>query len=64
MLTDEKAKMKFVDDDTDVQYAKVRTMMMIISGISLLLAAVIAYWISITISKGLGARQHRRPRSG
>ncbi|MBB3457856.1 methyl-accepting chemotaxis protein [Rhizobium sp. BK313] len=53
MLTAEKAKMKFVDDDTDVQYAKVRTMMTIVSGVSLLLAAVIAYWISNTISKGL-----------
>jgi methyl-accepting chemotaxis protein len=53
MLTAEKAKMKFVDDDTDVQYAKVRTMMIIVSGVSLLLAAVIAYWISNTISKGL-----------
>jgi methyl-accepting chemotaxis protein len=53
LLTAEKAKMKFVDDDTDVQYAKVRTMMFIVAGASLLLAAIIAYWISNTISKGL-----------
>jgi methyl-accepting chemotaxis protein len=53
MLTAEKAKMKFVDDDTDVQYAKIRNMMFGVAGVSLLLAAIIAYWISNTISKGL-----------
>ncbi|MDE1992857.1 MAG: HAMP domain-containing protein, partial [Rhizobiaceae bacterium] len=53
MLAAEKQKMKFVDDDTDVQYAKVRTMMMSVAGGSLILAAIIAYWIASTISKGL-----------
>jgi methyl-accepting chemotaxis protein len=53
MLTAEKQKMKFVDDDTDVQYAKVRMMMMIVAGVSLVLAAIIAYWIASSISKGL-----------
>jgi methyl-accepting chemotaxis protein len=52
-LADEKAKMKFADDDADVQYAHIRLTMMSVAGAALLIAAVTAYWIASTIGKGL-----------
>ncbi|MGA1803800.1 methyl-accepting chemotaxis protein [Rhizobium sp. HT1-10] len=52
-LVDEKAKMKFADDDTDVQYAHIRTLMISIAAAAVLIAAITAYWIASTIGKGL-----------
>ncbi len=52
-LEDEKAKMKFADDDADVQYAHIRMMMLAVAGAALLIAAITAYWIASTIGKGL-----------
>ena len=52
-LADEKAKMKFADDDANVQYAHIRLTMMSVAGAALLIAAITAYWIASTIGRGL-----------
>ncbi len=52
-LDEEKARMKFVDDDTDVQYAQIRLMMISVAGAAIVIAAIIAFWIASTISRGL-----------
>jgi len=52
-LADEQAKMKFAVDDTDVQYAHIRLLMISIAAVAVLIAAVTAFWIASTIGKGL-----------
>ncbi|MBP2443846.1 methyl-accepting chemotaxis protein [Rhizobium leguminosarum] len=54
ILALEKQRMKAADDSADAQYATTRTMMMAVAGFALLIAAITAFWIASTISKGLG----------
>ncbi|ASR09177.1 methyl-accepting chemotaxis protein [Rhizobium leguminosarum bv. viciae] len=53
ILALEKQRMKAADDDADAQYAATRTMMMAVAAVALLVAAITAFWIASTISKGL-----------
>ncbi|AVA22819.1 methyl-accepting chemotaxis protein [Rhizobium sp. NXC24] len=53
LLATEKQKMKEADDGADVQYAGTRLTMLVAAGVALLIAAVTAFWIANTISKGL-----------
>jgi methyl-accepting chemotaxis protein len=53
MLTIEKQKMKDADDGADVQYASTRNMMAGVAAAALAIAAITAFWIASTISKGL-----------
>ncbi|NZD53922.1 methyl-accepting chemotaxis protein [Rhizobium leguminosarum] len=53
ILALEKQRMKAADDSADAQYATTRTMMMAVAAIALLVAAITAFWIASTISKGL-----------
>ncbi|WFU08153.1 methyl-accepting chemotaxis protein [Rhizobium sp. CB3090] len=53
LLAAEKQKMKEADDGADVQYNGTRLTMLVAAGLALLIAAVTAYWIANTISKGL-----------
>src|SRR5262249_34632159 len=53
MLSAEKQKMKEADDGADEQFASTRTTMLAAAAVALLIAAVTAYWIANTISKGL-----------
>ncbi|MDV4182191.1 methyl-accepting chemotaxis protein [Rhizobium brockwellii] len=53
ILALEKQRMKAADDSADAQYATTRTMMMAVAAVALLVAAITAFWIASTISKGL-----------
>ncbi|AYG60363.1 methyl-accepting chemotaxis protein [Rhizobium jaguaris] len=53
MIATEKQHMKEADDGADVQYGSTRLTMLIAAATALLIAAVTAYWIANTISKGL-----------
>ncbi|HEX8046598.1 methyl-accepting chemotaxis protein [Rhizobium sp.] len=53
MLAIEKQKMKDADDNSDAQYANTRNMMVGVAAAALAIAAITAYWIASTISKGL-----------
>ncbi|MBX5183576.1 HAMP domain-containing protein [Rhizobium sp. NZLR5] len=53
ILALEKQRMKAADDNADAQYATTRTMMMAVAAFALLIAAITAFWIASTISKGL-----------
>ncbi len=53
MLAGEKVKMKAADDSADQQYASTRLTLTIAAVIATLIAAVTAFWIATTISKGL-----------
>jgi len=53
ILVLEKQRMKDADDSADLQFSSTRTVMISIAGVALLLAAVTAFWIANTISKGL-----------
>jgi methyl-accepting chemotaxis protein len=53
MLAIEKARMKAADDSADQQYASTRLTLVVAAAIATLIAAVTAFWIASTISKGL-----------
>ncbi|SCB59432.1 methyl-accepting chemotaxis protein [Rhizobium aethiopicum] len=53
ILALEKQRMKAADADADTQYATTRTTMIAVAGVALLIAAITAFWIASTISKGL-----------
>ncbi|ANL29476.1 methyl-accepting chemotaxis protein [Rhizobium phaseoli] len=53
ILTLEKQRMKAADDGAEAQYLTTRTMMVAIAIVALLTAALTAFWIANTISKGL-----------
>ncbi|MBY5362087.1 HAMP domain-containing protein [Rhizobium leguminosarum] len=53
ILALEKQRMKAADDSAEAQYAATRTMMMAVAAVALLVAAITAFWIASTISKGL-----------
>ncbi|MDF0698422.1 methyl-accepting chemotaxis protein [Rhizobium sp. MC63] len=54
ILALEKQRMKTADADADAQYATTRTTMIAVAAVALLIAAITAFWIASTISKGLG----------
>ncbi|KRB51715.1 chemotaxis protein [Rhizobium sp. Root708] len=53
MLAIEKQKMKEADDSADQQYASTRLTLIIAAAVATLIAAITAFWIANTISKGL-----------
>ncbi|QSY93838.1 MCP four helix bundle domain-containing protein [Rhizobium bangladeshense] len=53
ILALEKQRMKAADADADAQYATTRTTMIAVAAVALLIAAITAFWIASTISKGL-----------
>ncbi|TCL69751.1 methyl-accepting chemotaxis protein [Rhizobium sp. BK251] len=53
ILVLEKQRMSDADASAEQQYATTRTMMVGVAGVALLIAALTAFWISSTISKGL-----------
>ncbi|EJT04084.1 methyl-accepting chemotaxis protein [Rhizobium sp. CCGE 510] len=53
ILTLEKQRMKAADDGAQTQYETTRTMMVAVAAVALLIAAITAFWIASTISKGL-----------
>ena len=53
ILALEKQRMQDADDSADQQYASTRTVMIGVAGAALVLAAIVAFWIANTISKGL-----------
>ncbi|MBB3350710.1 methyl-accepting chemotaxis protein [Rhizobium sp. BK049] len=54
ILALEKQRMKTADADADAQYATTRMTMIAVAAVALLVAAITAFWIASTISKGLG----------
>ncbi|AIC28883.1 methyl-accepting chemotaxis protein [Rhizobium etli bv. mimosae str. IE4771] len=53
ILALEKQRMKAADADADAQYTTTRTTMIAVATVALLIAAITAFWIASTISKGL-----------
>ncbi|ARO25591.1 methyl-accepting chemotaxis protein [Rhizobium sp. S9] len=53
ILSLEKQRMKAADADADAQYGTTRTTMIAVAAVALLIAAITAFWIASTISKGL-----------
>ncbi|UWM74669.1 methyl-accepting chemotaxis protein [Rhizobium sp. WSM4643] len=53
ILALEKQRMEAADDGAEAQYTTTRTMMVAVAAVALLVAAVTAFWIASTISKGL-----------
>ncbi|MGX9988860.1 methyl-accepting chemotaxis protein [Rhizobium sp. WSM1274] len=53
ILALEKQRMKAADDGAEAQYTTTRTMMVAVAAVALLVAAITAFWIASTISKGL-----------
>ncbi|MBY4590824.1 MULTISPECIES: methyl-accepting chemotaxis protein [Rhizobium] len=53
ILTLEKQRMKAADDGAEAQYMTTRTTMVAVAAAALLIAAVTAFWIANSISKGL-----------
>ncbi|OWO92741.1 methyl-accepting chemotaxis protein [Rhizobium esperanzae] len=54
ILALEKQRMKAADAGADAQYETTRTTMIAVAAVALLIAAMTAFWIASTISKGLG----------
>ncbi|MBX5175508.1 HAMP domain-containing protein [Rhizobium lentis] len=54
ILALEKQRMKTADADADAQYATTRMTMIAVAAVALLVAAITAFWMASTISKGLG----------
>ncbi|MBB4236740.1 methyl-accepting chemotaxis protein [Rhizobium esperanzae] len=54
ILALEKQRMKAADDGAQNQYETTRTTMVAVAAVALLIAALTAFWIANTISKGLG----------
>ncbi|MBX4907740.1 MULTISPECIES: methyl-accepting chemotaxis protein [Rhizobium] len=53
ILALEKQRMKAADAGADAQYETTRTTMVAVAAVALLIAAITAFWIASTISKGL-----------
>ncbi|OCJ13967.1 chemotaxis protein [Rhizobium sp. AC44/96] len=53
MLVVEKQKMQEADDSADQQYASTRLTLIVAAAVATLIAAITAFWIANTISKGL-----------
>ncbi|MBB3136485.1 methyl-accepting chemotaxis protein [Rhizobium pisi] len=53
ILALEKQRMKTADDGAQTQYETTRTMMVAVAAVALVIAALTAFWIAGTISKGL-----------
>ncbi|MBW8786490.1 MAG: MCP four helix bundle domain-containing protein, partial [Rhizobium leguminosarum] len=53
ILALEKQRMEAADDGAEAQYTTTRTMMVAVAAVALLVAAITAFWIASTISKGL-----------
>ncbi|MEZ2127981.1 MULTISPECIES: methyl-accepting chemotaxis protein [unclassified Sinorhizobium] len=53
ILSLEKQRMKDADNSAEQQYSSTRTTMIAIAGVALAIAAITAFWIANTISKGL-----------
>ncbi|WP_434711422.1 methyl-accepting chemotaxis protein [Rhizobium sp. YTUHZ045] len=53
ILALEKQRMKAADDGAEQQYMTTRTMMVAVAVVALLIAALTAFWIASTISRGL-----------
>jgi len=53
ILALEKQRMQAADDSAEAQYATTRMTMIAVAAVALLIAAVTAFWIANTISKGL-----------
>ncbi|EJZ18384.1 methyl-accepting chemotaxis protein [Rhizobium sp. Pop5] len=54
ILALEKQRMRAADDNADVQYTTTRMTMIAVATVALVIAAITAFWIASTISKGLG----------